>query len=107
FPAAQIIDGLRQLTLQAKDRGLRVVVATLGPFEGYSTWTPEKEAVRQAVNTWLRGDNGFDGLLDFDQILRDPAAPSKVLPAYDSGDHIHPNDTGAQALAAAVPLWLL
>ncbi|MEV0459418.1 SGNH/GDSL hydrolase family protein [Catellatospora methionotrophica] len=106
-PADRIIAGLRQLAIQAKDRGLRTVVATLGPFEGYSTWTPEKEAVRQAVNTWLRGDNEFDGLVDFDKILRDPAAPSKVLPAYDSGDHIHPNDTGAQALAAAVPLWLL
>ncbi|RKE06131.1 lysophospholipase L1-like esterase [Catellatospora citrea] len=107
FPAEQIIGGLRQLAIQAKDRGVRVVVATLGPFEGYSSWTPEKEAVRQAVNTWLRGDNEFDALVDFDKVLRDPAAPSKVLPAYDSGDHIHPNDTGAQALAAAVPLWLL
>ncbi|WP_155368365.1 SGNH/GDSL hydrolase family protein [Catellatospora vulcania] len=107
FPADRIIDGLRQLAVQAKDRGIRVVVATLGPFEGYSSWTAQKEEVRQAVNTWLRGDNEFDGLLDFDQILRDPAAPTKVLPAYDSGDHIHPNDTGAQALAAAVPLWLL
>ncbi|MFC7241269.1 SGNH/GDSL hydrolase family protein [Catellatospora aurea] len=107
YPADRIIAGLRQLAIQAKDRGLRVVVATLGPFEGYSSWTADKEAVRQAVNAWLRGDNEFDGLLDFDQVLRDPAAPSKVLPAYDSGDHIHPNDTGAQALAAAVPLWLL
>ncbi|MFD0591529.1 SGNH/GDSL hydrolase family protein [Catellatospora coxensis] len=107
YPADRIIDGLRQLAIQAKDRGVRVLVATLGPFEGYSSWTPEKEAVRQAVNTWLRGNNEFDGLLDFDQVLRDPAAPGKVLPAYDSGDHIHPNDTGAQALAAAVPLWLL
>ncbi|RKE00401.1 lysophospholipase L1-like esterase [Catellatospora citrea] len=107
YPADRIIGGLRQLAVQAKDRGVRVVVATLGPFEGYSSWTPEKEAVRQAVNTWLRGDNEFDALLDFDKVLRDPAAPSKVLPAYDSGDHIHPNDTGAQALAAAVPLWLL
>ncbi len=107
FSAEQIIGGLKQLAAQAEARGLRTVVATLGPFEGYSTWTADKEAVRQAVNTWLRGDTGFDGLVDFDQILRDPANPSKVLPAYDSGDHIHPNDTGAQALANAVPLWLL
>ncbi|WP_212843921.1 SGNH/GDSL hydrolase family protein [Catellatospora sp. IY07-71] len=107
FTAEQVIAGLGQLAAQAEAHGLRTVVATLGPFEGYATWTPEKEAVRQAVNTWLRGDTGFDGLVDFDQILRDPANPSKVLPAYDSGDHIHPNDTGAQALANAVPLWLL
>ncbi|MDI1460954.1 GDSL-type esterase/lipase family protein [Catellatospora sp. KI3] len=107
YPADRIIGGLRQLASQAKARDVRLVVTTLGPFEGYSSWTPAKEAVRQEVNTWLRGDTGFDALLDLDQILRDPAAPTRVLPAYDSGDHIHPNDAGAQALAAAVPLWLL
>jgi lysophospholipase L1-like esterase len=70
-------------------------------------WTPEKEATRQAVNAYLRGSDEFDGLLDFDRVLRDPAQPSRLLPAYDSGDHIHPNDAGNQALANAVPLRLL
>ena len=72
-------------------------------------WTPEKDATRQAVNTWLRGPGAdeFDGVLDFDAVLRDPAQPSRLLPAYDSGDHIHPNDTGNQAMADAVPLRLL
>ncbi|MDI1463173.1 GDSL-type esterase/lipase family protein [Catellatospora sp. KI3] len=106
-PAARITEGLRQLAVQAKARGIRVVVATIGPFEGYSSWTADKEATRQAVNTWLRGSDAFDNLLDLDQIVRDPAAPSKLLPAYDSGDHIHPNDAGAAAIAAAIPLWQL
>ncbi|MGC4789302.1 SGNH/GDSL hydrolase family protein [Micromonospora sp. DT178] len=108
--AEQIIASLRQINQQVKARGLRSLGATLTPYEGHGNpgvWTPEKEATRQAVNTWLRGSDEFDGLLDFDRVLRDPAQPSRLLPAYDSGDHIHPNDAGNQALANAVPLRLL
>ncbi|MGK5522341.1 SGNH/GDSL hydrolase family protein [Micromonospora sp. URMC 107] len=108
--AEQIIASLRQVNQQVKARGLRSLVSTLTPYEGHGNpgvWTPEKEATRQAVNAYLRGSDEFDGLLDFDRVLRDPAQPSRLLPAYDSGDHIHPNDAGNQALADAVPLRLL
>ncbi len=110
--ADRIITSLRQINKQAKARGLRSLAVTLTPYEGHGNpgvWTPEKETTRQAVNTWLRGPGAaeFDGLLDFDAVLRDPAQPSRLLPAYDAGDHIHPNDAGNQALADAVPLRLL
>jgi lysophospholipase L1-like esterase len=108
--AAEIIGSLRQINTQAKERGLRSLVTTITPFEGLSgtdSWTPAKEATRQAVNSYLRSSHEFDGVLDFDKVLRDPAAPSKLNPAIDSGDHIHPNDAGYQAMAASVPLnWV-
>ncbi|WP_117669310.1 SGNH/GDSL hydrolase family protein [Micromonospora sp. MW-13] len=108
--AESIIASLRQINQQVKARGLTSLVATLTPYEGHGVagvWTPEKEATRQAVNAYLRGSREFDGVLDFDRVLRDPAQPSRLLPAYDSGDHIHPNDLGNQAIADAVPLRLL
>ncbi|MGN9806714.1 SGNH/GDSL hydrolase family protein [Micromonospora sp. L32] len=110
--AEQIIAALRQVNQQVKARGLRSLAATLTPYEGHGNpgvWTPEKDATRQAVNSWLRGAGAheFDGVLDFDAVLRDPAQPGRLLPAYDSGDHIHPNDAGNQAMADAVPLRLL
>ncbi|MET8254035.1 SGNH/GDSL hydrolase family protein [Micromonospora sp. NPDC005197] len=109
-PPEAIIATLRQINQQLQQRGLTSLVATLTPYEGHGApgvWTPEKEATRQAVNAYLRGSREFDGLLDFDRVLRDPARPSQLLPAYDSGDHIHPNDAGNQAMADAVPLRLL
>ncbi|MCW3840479.1 SGNH/GDSL hydrolase family protein [Micromonospora yasonensis] len=110
--AERIIATLRQINQQAKERGLTSLVGTITPYEGNGgpgVWTEEKEATRQAVNSWLRGAGAaeFDGVLDFDAVLRDPAHPSRLLPAYDAGDHIHPNDSGAQAMADAVPLPLL
>ncbi|HCT79486.1 MAG TPA: GDSL family lipase [Micromonosporaceae bacterium] len=101
----RIIAGLRQLVAQLQEKGLRVLVCTLGPFEGYPSWTPGKETTRVTVNGFIR--NEFDHVIDMDQVLRDPAAATKLKVEFDSGDHIHPNDAGAQALAAAVPLWLL
>ncbi|MEV0330930.1 SGNH/GDSL hydrolase family protein [Micromonospora echinospora] len=108
--AESIIASLRQINQQVKQRGLTSLVATLTPYEGHGAvgvWTPEKEATRQAVNAYLRGSTEFDGVLDFDKVLRDPAQPSRLLPAYDSGDHIHPNDLGNKAMADAVNLRLL
>jgi lysophospholipase L1-like esterase len=58
------------------------------------------------VNRWIRTSREFDAVIDFDAAVRDPANPERLLPAYDSGDHLHPNDTGAAALARAVPLRL-
>jgi lysophospholipase L1-like esterase len=108
--AAEIIGALRQVNAQAKERGLRSLVTTITPFGGLGgtdSWTPAKEATRQAVNSYLRESDEFDGVLDFDAVLRDPAQPSKLNPVFDSGDHIHPNDAGYQAMAASVPLKLV
>lgn len=103
----KIIDGLRQLATQARELGLRVLACTLTPFEGFTAWTPGKENTRQAVNAYLRDSKLFDEVVDFDALVRDPAAPTKLKPQWDSGDHIHPNDTGYEAMAGAVPLALL
>jgi len=103
----RITTGLAQLITQLHEKGIRVLVCTVGPFEGYPTWTPDKEVIRVAVNEYIRTHHDYDALVDMDNIFRDPAAPTKMRPDYDSGDHIHPSDTGAAALAAAVPLWVL
>ncbi len=107
--AAAIISTLRQLNAQVKEHGLQSLVATLAPYQGNGgpgVWTAEKDATRQAVNDYLRSSDEFDGVIDFDQVLRDPANPAQLLPAYDSGDHIHPNDAGNQAMADAISLAL-
>ena len=102
----RITAGLAQLAARADARGLRVIGATIMPFEGWNSWTPELEATRVAVNEWIRagGDGALDGVADFDAATRDPARPSRMLAAYDSGDHLHPNDAGDKAMAAVVPL---
>jgi lysophospholipase L1-like esterase len=112
-PADKIIASLRQINQQARERGIRVIIGTLGPFNGFATaaggvWTAEKEAIRNAVNTYLREHrHEFDAVVDFDRILSDPGDPSKLKAQFDSGDHIHPNDAGAKAMAAAIPLNLI
>ena len=105
--APEIIASLRQINTQAKEKGLTSMVGTITPFQGLAgegAWTPEKEAVRQAVNAYLRSSREWDAVIDFDKALRDPANPARLNPALDSGDHIHPNDAGHQAMADAVPL---
>jgi lysophospholipase L1-like esterase len=105
-PADKIIAGLKQLNAQLKNKGLRVLACTLVPFNGFSSpeWTPEKETIRQAVNAFIRGSHDFNGVVDIDKVLRDPADPTKLRAEFDSGDHIHPNDAGSKAIADAVPL---
>jgi lysophospholipase L1-like esterase len=105
--AAQIIFGYQQLILQAHLQGLHIFGATLLPFEGADYADAAGEAKRQAVNAWIRGQSGFDGVIDFDLATRDPSHPTRLLPAYDSGDHLHPNDAGYAAMAAAVRLGCL
>jgi lysophospholipase L1-like esterase len=97
-----IIAGLAQIAAQARARGLRVVGATITPFEGWRTWTPSMEAVRVAVNDWIR--QSFPAVADFDAAVRDSADPAVLNPAFDSGDHLHPNDAGDLAMANVVPL---
>jgi lysophospholipase L1-like esterase len=107
--ADEIIQGHRQLIARAHARGLSIYGATLTPFEGTifpGYFSPEGEVKRQAVNAWIRGSGEYDAVIDFDRAIRDPAHPTTMLPAYDSGDHLHPNDAGYQAMADAVDLSL-
>jgi lysophospholipase L1-like esterase len=104
--AADLIAGHKQLIERAHARGLKIYGATLTPFEGAGYWSPEGEAKRQALNQWIRTSGAYDGVIDFDMVTRDPAAPTKFLPAYDSGDHLHPGDAGYKAMGDAVDLAL-
>jgi lysophospholipase L1-like esterase len=107
--AAELIEGHRQLVDRAHAQGLLIYGGTLTPFEGTTFpgyFTPEGEAKRQAVNHWIRTSGAYDAVIDFDRATRDPARPARLLPAYDSGDHLHPNDTGYEAMARAVDLSL-
>jgi len=106
---AQIIQGHRQMIDRAHALGLRIYGSTLTPVEGYpfpGFWTPDLEAKRQAVNHWIRASRAYDAVIDFDKLLRDPNHPSRLLPAYDSGDHLHPNDGGYRTMADAIDLSL-
>ncbi|MDB5959851.1 MAG: family lipase [Massilia sp.] len=104
--ADDLIAGYRQIIARAHAKGIAVYGGTLTPFEGAGYYSPEKELVRQAVNNWIRGSDEFDAVIDFDRVTRDPANPQRFNPAYDSGDHLHPNDLGYQAMGNAVPLEL-
>jgi lysophospholipase L1-like esterase len=104
--ADDLISGYRQLIARAHVKGIAVFGATLTPFQGAGYYSPEKDVVRQAVNNWIRNSDEFDGVIDFDRVTRDPSNPLRLLPAYDSGDHLHPNDLGYQAMGSAVPLEL-
>ncbi|MFE6160073.1 SGNH/GDSL hydrolase family protein [Streptomyces sp. NPDC056486] len=95
----RIVEGLRELTRQAHTRGLRVVGATLMPFGGHRGYEPSLENVRQAVNEQIRGGKVFDEFVDFDKALRDPYDPRKLRAQYDSGDHLHPSDSGYLKMA--------
>jgi lysophospholipase L1-like esterase len=102
-----MLGGYRELVARARQRQLRVLGSTLLPFEGAKLadnfYTPEKDALRQRLNAWVRDGGAFDAVLDFDRALRDPAHPSRLLPAFDSGDHLHPSDAGYAAMAELVP----
>jgi lysophospholipase L1-like esterase len=78
--------------------------ATLPPFEGQAYYTTVRDAVRQRANAWIRTSGAWDAVAGFDAVLRDPGRPTRLLPAYDSGDHLHPNDAGYEAMAKAIPL---
>jgi len=100
----ELVAGYRQLIARAHAARIAVIGATLAPFEGAALYSIEKDALRQAVNAWIRSSGEFDAVFDADRVLRDPARPSRLLPAYDSGDHQHPNDRGYAALGEAMPL---
>ncbi|MBY8873116.1 SGNH/GDSL hydrolase family protein [Micromonospora sp. PLK6-60] len=101
--AAQVIEGHRRLIHAAHARGVRVVGATMLPIKGaYGYDTAANEAVRDEVNAWLRHSRAYDAVADLDRALADPAERNALRPAYDSGDHLHPNDAGAAVIARVV-----
>ncbi|WP_329225304.1 GDSL-type esterase/lipase family protein [Streptomyces canus] len=104
----QVIDGMKEIVRRAHERGLRVIGATVVPYRGWGDWwTEAKEADRQKVNTFVRDGGVFDGFADFDKAVRDPDDPTRYGAAFDSGDHLHPNDVGMKAFADAVDLTTL
>jgi lysophospholipase L1-like esterase len=102
--AEQLIDGYEQIIARSHAHGIRVVGATVTPQEGQRTATAQGEEIRQAVNRWIRASGRFDAVVDFDAAVRDSAQPARIRAEYDPGDHIHPNDAGNQAMAAAFDL---
>jgi lysophospholipase L1-like esterase len=105
--AEQIIAGDERIIEDAHARGLRIFGATILPFRGARYWTPAGEAKRDAVNDWIRVSGAFDGVIDFARALADPGDPERLAPGDDSGDHLHPNAAGYQAMAASVDLSTL
>ncbi|KEH11544.1 lipase [Delftia sp. 670] len=104
-------EGYRQLVARARSHGLRVIGATLPPFEGALPGTPlddyyqdGKDDLRRQVNAWIRLGGAFDAVIDFDAVLRDSAHPARMAARFDSGDHLHPGDEGNRAMANAVDL---
>lgn len=102
--ADQIIAGYQTMIDQAHQAGVRIIGGTILPN---STQTAAQAAIRAQVNQWIRTSGAFDAVIDFDAALRDPANPAQLLPAYDSGDHLHPNSAGMQVMADTVNLSLL
>jgi lysophospholipase L1-like esterase len=101
--ADDLIAGYKRVIALAHARGVRIVGATLTP----ASLPPEREAIREAANQWIRTSHAFDAVADFDAALRDPADPQRLRREYDSGDHIHPSDVGYAAMAEAIPLAAL
>ncbi|KQZ33120.1 SGNH/GDSL hydrolase family protein [Caulobacter sp. Root1472] len=109
----QVVTGLiaayRQIAIRAHERGIRVVGATILPCGGTKVYRSDADADadRQAVNAWIRGSGVFDAVVDFDRVTRDPAHPERLLPAYDSGDQLHPSPAGYKAMGEAVAIGAL
>lgn len=104
-----IIAGLKQLIERAHENGIKIFGGTLTPFAVTPIafyYSEAKDAERKKVNEWIRTGNAFDGVIDFDKAIEDPANPGHMLPKYDSGDHLHPNDTGYKAMADCIDLSL-
>jgi lysophospholipase L1-like esterase len=104
--ADDVIAGQRQFIERAHVRGLKIFGGTLLPFDGAAYFSADGEAKRSAVNTWIRTSGAYDGVIDFDAATRDPEHPTRIQAAFDSGDHLHPNDAGYKAMGDAVDLSL-
>jgi len=105
----RLLGSYDQVIARAHAQGIEVIGATITPFAGSDYYHPaaENEADRQKINAWIRTPGHFDAVIDFDRIMADPQHPDHLLPAYDSGDHLHPSPAGYKAIAGAIPLDLL
>ncbi len=104
--ANDLIAAYEQMIDSAHAKGIRVYGATLTPFGGSFYDTPDRESAWKTVNEWIRNNGRFDAVIDLDAALRDPANPLHLLPEADSGDHLHPSETGHRMMAEAVDLTL-
>ncbi|SEC00751.1 SGNH/GDSL hydrolase family protein [Terriglobus roseus] len=105
---ASILGAYQQMIDLAHDRGLRIYGATITPFLGFDFYHPNaaNEADRQKINAWIRAAGHFDAVIDFDKVIADPADPTRLLPKFDSGDHLHPSASGFHAMADSISLDL-
>ncbi|MGA3002530.1 MAG: SGNH/GDSL hydrolase family protein [Acetobacteraceae bacterium] len=108
--ADDLINGLNQMAMRARSRGIRMFGGTITPFENETfmlgAWSPEKDAKRIGVNEWMRSSGAFHAIIDFDKFLRDPDHPARMLPIYDNGDHLHPGDVGYNRMGDVIDLSL-
>ena len=105
--ATDLIFGYQQLIARAHERGLVIFGATLTPIGGMNRpTTAAVDAKRRTINEWIRTSGAFDGVIDFELATRDPAQPDRFLPAFDSGDHLHPSDAGYKAMGESIDLAL-
>jgi len=102
--AESMIAGYRQIIQRAHAKGVKVIGATIAPYGGAMYYQPEGEAVRQAINHWIRTGREFDAVFDFDAALRDPAKPTEMAAALHAGDHLHGSDAGYEAVAKSIDL---
>lgn len=106
-PTVQDLEaGYRQLIARAHAHGLKIYGATVPPFEGAAYWSPQGDALREAINAWIRRGGEFDAVIDFDAVWRDPAHPAQIKPGFNAPDHLHGTDAGYAALGDAAPLGL-
>ena len=105
--ADQIIAGYRQIIAQAHRHGLRIIGATLTPYKGARYWNATGEKKRDQINSWILTSHAFNGVIDFASVLGEPGNPQQLNPAYDSGDHLHPNNAGYRAMADSIQLGVL
>jgi len=101
-----LIAAHKQMIERAHERGLKIYGATLTPYEGAAYFTQEGEAKRKALNQWIRTSRMYDAVIDFEAVVRDPAAPTKMRSEFDSGDHLHPSDAGYKAMGESIDLGL-
>lgn len=104
--AAELIAGYRQLVLRAHERGIKVIGMTILPFEGAQYFAPEREAIRVAVNAWIRTSGVFDGVIDMDRVMGEPGAPTRLAAGLQGGDNLHPDGRGHVRMGEAIDLGL-
>ncbi|GLZ33083.1 SGNH hydrolase [Lentzea sp. NBRC 105346] len=102
--AEAIIAAIRTIRARTQLAGVRLVIGTITPWRGWQAFNDKREAQRQLVNEFIRTAGIFDGVVDFDELLRDPADLLRLRPEFDSGDHLHPNDAAYRVMAGAVPV---